>query len=328
MPQLDFQTLAQRIQEKNPGLPPQAMFAALKRAEPLLNAQGKLELAREDRKFRQEQLEETKRFHRATEANRGQGAAGTAPAADTIPEEGVGGWSKNAIEAAAERSLKTGAMPTGLTRTGQGRAIAAAIQNRAAQLAQERGIPLTELPKRQQQFKAEQIAIQRWESGPQGNVVRSLGVVTDHLETMQSLATALENGNINAFNRIAQEWAAQTGQPAPTNFDTAKRIVGAEVIKALGVAGAGTAEERKEAGDAFNRARSPEQISGAIKTVQKLLGGQLRGARRQFTASTGLSEEKFNDMLPPEALKWLEQGAKRTGDTGGGGADNDPLGIR
>ena len=46
LPQLDLRTLAQRIQQTNPNLPPQIMFQALVKAAPLLNADGKLELAR------------------------------------------------------------------------------------------------------------------------------------------------------------------------------------------------------------------------------------------------------------------------------------------
>lgn len=45
MPQMDLRSLASRIQQANPGLPPQAMVAALTRAAPLLSMQGKAELA-------------------------------------------------------------------------------------------------------------------------------------------------------------------------------------------------------------------------------------------------------------------------------------------
>jgi hypothetical protein len=45
LPQFDLQTLVQRIQKANPNLPPQAMVAALTRAVPLLNLEGKQQLA-------------------------------------------------------------------------------------------------------------------------------------------------------------------------------------------------------------------------------------------------------------------------------------------
>lgn len=219
---------------------------------------------------------------------------------------GVGGMTKDSIDAAAERYLKTGTLPPNAGRGVQGRMERTAIQNRAAEMAKERGIKLEDLPAKWQDFRAQQVAVQRFLSGPQGNVIRSLNVVTDHLSTLGELSTALNNGDIVLFNRLAQEWAAQTGNEAPTNFDAAKRIVGAEIIKALGVAGAGTEAERREAGDAFMKARSPQQIEGAITTVQKLLTGQLKGLRQQFKVATGRGEEVFNEMLLPGTLKFLD----------------------
>jgi hypothetical protein len=118
----------------------------------------------------------------------------------------------------------------------------------------------------------------------------------------------LGSGETPRFNQIAQRWAEETGQSAPTNFDTAKQIVGTEIIKALGVAGAGTQQEREEAGNAFMRARSPQQIEGAINVVQSLLAGQLKGLRRQYTSSTGMPESSFDEMLEPETRQILGGG--------------------
>lgn len=156
-----------------------------------------------------------------------------------------------------------------------------------------------------QKYTTQITAQNRFLSGPQGNTIRSLNVVVSHLQTMQDLTDALKNNNVPAFNRIAQTWAEQTGQAAPTNFDTAKQIVGAEIIKALGVAGAGSEAERLAAANDFMRARSPEQIAGAIDTARKLLVGQLSGLRRQYIASTGLPGSTFDEMLEPETREFF-----------------------
>lgn len=207
----------------------------------------------------------------------------------------------------AERYLQTGTLPPNMGRGAQGAAEARRIRSLASELAKERNIPLADLPKRWQEFKGEQVAIQRFMSGPQGNTIRSLNVVVDHAETLGKLGEALKNGNVRVFNEIAQTWAKQTGAPAPTNFDMAKQIVGAELIKALGVAGAGTAEERASLGQAVSRASSPAQLVGVLDgVVRPLLGGQLRGIRQQFTTSTGLGEDKFNKMLFPNTIAFLE----------------------
>jgi hypothetical protein len=158
-----------------------------------------------------------------------------------------------------------------------------------------------------QQFTTQTTAQNRFLSGPQGNTIRSLNVVVSHLQTMQTLGSALKNGDFVAFNRLAQTVAEQTGQPAPTNFDTAKQIVGAEVIKALGVAGAGTQSERQEAADAFNRARSPEQLNQAIGVARQLLRGQLKGLKQQYVAATGLPAPSLDDMLSPETQQFFDE---------------------
>jgi len=211
--------------------------------------------------------------------------------------------SPDALRAAAERYLKTGTLPPSSQRNPQERA---AIQNEAADLAVQRNIDMSTLPSQWQQFKAQQVGIQRFMSGPQGNTIRSLNVVVSHLGTMQDLADALKNGNIRVFNEISQRWAAETGSSAPTDFDSAKQIVGSEIIKALGIAGAGTKDERQEAADAFNRARSPSQIGDVInKVIKPLLVGQLGGLRRQFVPATGLDVSEFDKMLEPETRSFF-----------------------
>ena len=179
-----------------------------------------------------------------------------------------------------------------------------------------------EVKRAAQLYTTQTTAQNRFLSGPQGNTIRSLNVVVSHLQTMQDLGDALGNGNVRLFNQLAQRWSEETGDPAPTNFDTAKQIVGAEVIKALGVAGAGSQSERQEAADAFNRARSPAQLAGAINASKKLLVGQLGGLRRQYVAATGLTGDTFDQMLEPSTLDFFgrtERGEGGGAQTGAGG---------
>lgn len=231
-------------------------------------------------------------------------------------------FTDNAINGAAERYLKTGTMPPGINSRADGGAYIAAVQNRAAELAQDRGINMADLPKTWQKYRASQVAIQRFESGPQGNIARSLNVVIDHLSTMDQMSMALQNGNTVLFNRLAQTLAAETGSEVPTNFDAAKRIVAPEIVKAIGIAGAGTGGERRETEEAWNRAGSPDQLLGASKVVKKLLAGQLRGLRKQYVHSTGLPESEFDEMMLPETLRELNL------PTTGAPKGEDPLGLR
>lgn len=149
-------------------------------------------------------------------------------------------------------------------------------------------------------------------TGKQGQAVNSFNVGISHLDTLKELGGALKNNDIKMFNKIANKWAEETGQPAPTNFNTAKQIIGAEVVKSIVGAGGGVAE-RQEASNNISAASSPEQLMGAIETTQKLMGGQLRGLKKQYEDTT--KKKDFLDRLTPEARKIAESLDK---DEGGG----------
>jgi hypothetical protein len=279
--QVTPQTLMQAIVQANPGAPPQVLMQAFQQGMqqfgPIMAQQSHERIAQ-------------------TRAGGGGGAGD-----GQLPR----GWTQQSIDTAAELFNKTGKMPTNIgTRVVAGQ-ITGQIRTRAAEMAEEQGLSAQDLAKNWQKYKAAQVAIQRFESGPQGNTARSLNVAIDHLSTVDDLAKALKNGDTLAFNRLAQAIAEQTGSATPTNLDNAKAIVGPEIIKAIGIAGAGTKEEREKAADAWNRARSPEQLAGATATIKKLLAGQLRGLKQQYIKSTGLPAKEFDDMMLPETLRQL-----------------------
>ena len=141
-------------------------------------------------------------------------------------------------------------------------------------------------------------------TGKLGSTVRSLNVANSHLDTLGQLADALNNNDTQMFNKIGNAYASQTGNAAPTNFDTAKQIVADEVVKAVVGAG-GTGADREEASRVINAANSPEQLKGAISTYKTLMQGQLKGLNTQYQAATGKND--FNKYLenPAPAVKFL-----------------------
>jgi hypothetical protein len=110
---------------------------------------------------------------------------------------------------------------------------------------------------------------------------------------------------MRAFNSIAQRIASETGNPAPTNFDAAKKIVADEVVKAI-VGSGGGVSDREEAARAFDKASSPEQLSGAIATAKRLMRGQLNGLKQQYKASTG--KDDFDTRFLSGEAKGIEGG--------------------
>lgn len=153
-------------------------------------------------------------------------------------------------------------------------------------------------------------AVKSFNTGQQGNQTRFLNVATAHLDTLDKLTDALNNGDTKAINSLSNTFKSQFGQTAPTNFDTAKQIVGDEVTKAVIGAG-GTGADREKAQKVIDSANSPEQLHQAVATYKTLMSGQLSGLQQQYEVSTGRKD--FQDRyLTPAAKSALSPSAQTT----------------
>jgi hypothetical protein len=140
-------------------------------------------------------------------------------------------------------------------------------------------------------------------TGKQGQTVQSLNVAVDHLDTLADAAKALNNGDVKLFNQVANAYSKNTGEPAVTDFNALKTIVGSEVAKA--VAGGATAlGDREEIRAEINAASSEKQLLSAINKYQRLMAGQVNGLRQTYVGA-GLPEEEFNNKLLPRTKKVL-----------------------
>ena len=125
-------------------------------------------------------------------------------------------------------------------------------------------------------------------SGNQGNALRSFAVAGQHLDQLGALADALNNGNMQIVNKLGNAYAAQTGSPAPTDFNAAKDVVAKEVMKAI-VGGGGGVAEREELAKSMSQANSPAQLKGVIAQYRGLMGAQ-HDALLQQRRAAGLSD--------------------------------------
>ena len=151
--------------------------------------------------------------------------------------------------------------------------------------------------------------------GKEAASIQAANTALNHLETLQELADAQKNGNIPLFNKIANAYATQTGQPAPTNLKAAASMIGPEVAKSvLGVGGG--VSERSDFVHNLNVNGSPAQISQGVGTIKDLLGGRLTEVERSYQRGTG--RQDFRDQfLSPAAQKVMSARA------GGGAASSD-----
>lgn len=146
-------------------------------------------------------------------------------------------------------------------------------------------------------------------TGPQGNAIRSFNVGLSHLDTLGQLADAMGNGNVQGINRLRNAFRTQFGSDAPVDFNSARQIVGAEIVKAV-TGAAGALGDRETAEAQLNAASSPEQLAGVIRTYKNLMAGQLHGLRQQYETSTGNND--FDKLLSPTARTQL--GGPKPGD--------------
>lgn len=154
-------------------------------------------------------------------------------------------------------------------------------------------------------FQTMQKAEKDFATGKQGNTVRSFNVALYHLDSLDKLADALNNGNTQLVNKIGNTIATQTGGTAPTNFAAAKKLVGDEIVKAI-VGSGGGVSDREEAAKTIDAANSPAQLKGVINTYKELMHGQLKGLRTQYEATT--KKKDFGDRyLSPEVRELVKQ---------------------
>jgi len=240
-----------------------------------------------------------------------------------VPEPSpLAGKSVQALKTEAEYYLQTSKLPT----VAKGNSPVAivqqqyqnAVKNYANALAQSRGMTPAEVAEAWRTAPG----MLRFVLGADGRSTVSLGTAVRHLDTIKQLADAWKEGstigNWQTWNRVTSGIRREFGDAAVTNLESADRIVGPEIIKALGVAGAGTEHDRDTAAGQFLTSKGIDQIYGAIETTQKLLGGQLEGRKRQ-AMNAGVSEQRFKSLIgdrPYEILSHIDKG----GAPAGGGA--------
>lgn len=144
--------------------------------------------------------------------------------------------------------------------------------------------------------------IQKFDTGPEGKLTRSFNVVANHMAVLEEAANALDNGDMRALNQLKNTWKEQFGSEIPTNVNTAKKLVSAEIVKAI--TGAGGVADRQDVQEAFSNAASGDQWKGSLGIAKHLVSGQLGGLDQQYKATTGQKNYK-DKYLSPETKKFL-----------------------
>lgn len=144
-------------------------------------------------------------------------------------------------------------------------------------------------------FQIDKSITKAFTSGRQADNLNYFNTAMDHLHLLRQVSDALNNGNMPLFNRLANQWASATGNPAPSNFDTVRAAVSGEISKTFKGTGA-TNEEIGLINTTINNVQSPDQMGGAIDYYTKLMGGKVNALKSQFE-----SGKKGQPAFPGEA---------------------------
>lgn len=141
-------------------------------------------------------------------------------------------------------------------------------------------------------------------SGKGAANIRSINTLVDHLSKMQEAGNALQNGDVQLWNKIANAGLSATGDPRVTRFMMAANAVETELATVFKNTGA-TDQEIKAWREQLNASMSPSQIAGAIQQAVALMGGRLGAISEQW--ESGMGKPRDFRILQPKAQRILEQ---------------------
>ena len=225
----------------------------------------------------------------------------------------------------AAKYLQTGALPPAPVSRSTPLAIAAvnyraAVQNYGNALAESRGLSPDQLATMWRTAPD----LPKFIIGTPGQATVSLGVAVSHLDVLRNLIDAFNSSDLPRLRAAQAVVSREFGQTAASNIDAASSIIGPEIIKAIGVAGAGTAEEREKTSQMFLKGGS--QARDAITVTQRLMAGQLEGKQRQAEA-VGMSPDMFKGLIGTRAYDLLTNLDKGAGASGSAMSSQDQLAL-
>lgn len=146
-------------------------------------------------------------------------------------------------------------------------------------------------------FAVEQAVKKDFTSGADSNSLNAINRAREHMKVFLQTAKDLDNGQVQAFNKIANAFGVQFGSDKATNLAIAKQAFSSEVGKAF--AGASVAEgDRKQIGDQIGAASSFGQLAGVAKTADALLAGAQKVLKQKYDLGTK-GKPNFGGQLAP-----------------------------
>ena len=140
----------------------------------------------------------------------------------------------------------------------------------------------------------------------QGIPTGALGTAIRHLDALDRLYDAYQTGNWKLYETIRKGFNKEFGDGRITSIELAAKVISPEIIKAMGVAGAGGERERETLEAAFDPAAAPDVRKRGVATLKDLLAGKLVQQRNQSQA-LGVPTDIFKHIVGEEEYKLLHK---------------------
>jgi hypothetical protein len=151
--------------------------------------------------------------------------------------------------------------------------------------------------------------------GKHSSEINAINTAMGHVGVLGDAIDALQNGNVQVLNRIANSIGAQVGSDSQTTFNTIVHRVGPEIAKAYIGAG-GSAGERGADEKDFDPALGPQQLKSNVSMTAKLLRSKIAAFENQWDQNKSEAMPSFQErFIMPEAQqqlnKWAPAAAKQ-----------------
>jgi hypothetical protein len=170
----------------------------------------------------------------------------------------------------------------------------------------------------QTKFASRNALRKEFTSGKMATNVTAINTAIGHLQTLDSLYDAMQNGDAKAANAIVNTIRDQTGDPRVNNAGIAIGAVSNELMRVFRQVGA-SETEIKDWEKRFTTSMSKGQSKGAIKTSAELLESRINAVNDQWDRGME-SKGGYPNLVSPKSAQFLA--GMKTPSTGGGWTDD------
>jgi len=157
-----------------------------------------------------------------------------------------------------------------------------------------------------QNWQAQGNLLKSYTSGKQSTEINGINTALGHVGTLGDAIDALNNGDVQVLNRIANGVGAQVGSSRQTTFQAIVHKVAPAINRAY-VGGVGSQGEIQTQESDFDPRMSPAQLKSNVATTVKLLRSKIGSLENQWKQTMGNDADFEGRFIMPEAKSVVDK---------------------